>query len=275
MVTITVSCSGKITQNCADLSRRRLGDPFLANELSSFPPAPAQVEQPQLGDVLGAGVQAAEALLASGREGGPADVPDAERVEQPGPQVAGEGHPRVALDDAGQRVRAGLAVGEDGAGLAVRRDQQEPADRLVPVPRDRFGQHLPRVTGGHRRDMPDFYRTGPRISDLIRELGEVGDDRVVQVKQPFGLRERGRGGSEALAQRVQQVRPSGAVGRPPAFGHDVPVRHHHQAVQLDVGSFVHRVQESSDRGWIDPLIRWRAAWQGTRHDIRLESGCGR
>ncbi|HEX5302048.1 MAG TPA: hypothetical protein VFW50_34160 [Streptosporangiaceae bacterium] len=194
-------------------------------------------------------------------------MPDAERVEQPGPQVAGQGHPGVALDDAGQRVRAGLAVGEDGAWLAVGRDQQEPADRLVPVPADRFGQHLPVMTGCHRRDMPDFYRTGPRISDLSRELGEVVDDRIVQVEQSFRPREGRRGGGEGLAERIQQMRPLGAVRCPPALGHDVAVPHHHQAVHLDVGTLVQHVQESEDRGRIDLLIRRRATRQGTRHDV--------
>ena len=182
-----------------------------------------QVQQPELGDVLGAGVQAAEALLAPGREGMPADVPDAERVEQPGPQVAGQGHPRVALDDAGQRVRAGLAVGEDRAGIAVGRDQQEPADRLFRVTHDRLGQHLPGMTGGHRGDVPDLHRTAARVGDVRGEFGEVRDNRIVQIEQALGLRESRRGGGEALAERIQQLRPPGAVRRPPPLSHHPPV----------------------------------------------------
>ena len=69
------------------------------------PPASLQVQQPELGDVLGAGVQAAEALLSPRREGVPADMPDTERVEQPGPQVLGEGHPRVALSGLTDRIK--------------------------------------------------------------------------------------------------------------------------------------------------------------------------
>ena len=48
-----------------------------------------------------------------------------------------------------------------------------------------------------------------------------------------------------------------------------PCLHHHQAVHLDVRTLIQRVQEAEDRGRIDPLIRWRAARQGTRHDASL------
>jgi hypothetical protein len=109
----------------------------------------------------------------------PADVPDAERVEQPGSQVAGERHPRIALDDAGQRVRTGLAVGEDRAGLTVGRDEQEPADRLFRVAHDRLGQHFPGMTGGHRGHVPDLHRAAARVGDVRGEFGEVRDNRII------------------------------------------------------------------------------------------------
>ncbi len=253
----------------ADLLRRRLGHPCLGDELGSLPPAPLQVQQPELGDVLGAGVQAAEALLPPRREGVPADMPDTERVEQPGPQVLGEGHPRVALDDAGQRVRAGLAVGEDRARIAVGRDEQEPADRLRRVTHDRLAQHFAGMTAGHRGDVADSHRPAARVGDVRGELGEVRDNRIVQVEQALGLRECRRSGGEALAERVQQLRPPGAVGRPPPLSYHPPAPHHHEAVHLDARALIYRVQKAEDRGRIDPLIRWRTAGQGTRHDASL------
>ncbi len=269
LVAVALPPVGAGLARVADLLRRCLGHPLLGDELGSLPAAPLQVQQPELGDVLGAGVQATEALFAPGREGLPADMPDTERVEQPGPQVLGERHPRITLNDAGQRVRAGLAVGEDRAGLAVGRDQQEPADRLSRVTHDRLAQHVPGMTGGHRGDVPDFHRPAARVGDVPGELGEVRDNRVVQVEQALGLRERRRGGGEALAERVQQLRPPGAVRPPPSLSYHPPVPHQHQAVHLDARTLIHRVQEAEDRGRIDPLIRWRTSRQGTRHDASL------
>src|SRR5579863_5131311 len=200
----------------------------------------------------------------------PADVPDAQRVEQPGPQVAGQRHPRVALDDAGERVRARLVVGEDRAGIAVGRGQQEPADRLFRVMPERIAERLPGVTGSHRGDVPDLHRTAARVGDVRGEFGEVRDNRVVQVEQALGLREGRRGGGEALAERVEELWPTGAVRRPPPLSHHPSVHHHHQAVHLDVGALVEGIKQGEDRGRIDPLIGWRAARQGTWHNSTLE-----
>jgi hypothetical protein len=99
--------------------------------------------------------------------------------------------------------------------------------------------------------MPDLHRAAARVGDVRGELGEVRDDRVVQVEQALGLRERRRRGSEALAERIQQLRPPGAVRCPPPLGHHLPVAHHHEAVQFDVGALVEGVEEAEDRGRID------------------------
>ena len=72
-----------------DLPGRRLRDVALRQQLDVVPAAALQVQLAELGDVLGAGEQAAEALLPAGRPGQPADLADAERVEQPRPQVLG------------------------------------------------------------------------------------------------------------------------------------------------------------------------------------------
>jgi hypothetical protein len=252
---------GVLPVRILDLHRGRLGDPLLRYQLDAVPPAALQVQLPQLGDVLGAGVQAAEALLPPGRPGLPADMPDTERVEQAGPQILGQRHPGVALDDAGQRVRTGLVIGEDGAWLAVGRDQQEPAHRLGRVKGEGLARRLPGVTAGHRGDVPDFHRPAARIGDVAGELAEVRDDRVVKVQQALGLRERRGSGGEALAQRVQQLGPLGAVRCPPALCDYVTVAHHHQAVHLHAGMILDRVEEAEDRGRIDLLMLRGAARQ--------------
>src|SRR5438876_9309450 len=43
-------------------------------------------------------------------------------------------------------------------------------------------------------------------------------------------------------------------------------------VHLDVRTLIDSVQEAEDRGRIDLLIRWRAARQGSRHDVSLTGG---
>jgi hypothetical protein len=50
-----------------------------------------------------------------------------------GAQVPGQRHPRVALDDAGQRVRAGLAVGEHDAGQLAADGDRLPRSRPGPL----------------------------------------------------------------------------------------------------------------------------------------------
>jgi len=39
------------------------------------------------------------------------------------------------------------------------------------------------------------------------------------------------------------------------------VAHHHQAVHLDIRMIIHGVEEAEDRGRVDLLICWLAAWQ--------------
>src|SRR6185369_14893997 len=114
-----------------DLPRGRLADVALGDQLGVAPTATLQVQETQLGDVLGAREQAAESLFPAGWPGQPADLPYAERVEQPRPQVAAQRGAGGALDDGPQRVGARLAVREDGAGLFVRRDHQKTSHRLL------------------------------------------------------------------------------------------------------------------------------------------------
>ena len=188
-------------------------------------------------------------------------MPDTERVEQPWPQVLSQGHPGVALDDAGQRVRARLAVGEDRARLAVGRDEEESANWLHPVARDSLAQHFPGMAAGHRGDMPDPYRPATRVGNVSLELAEMRDDSIVQPEQALRLRERRSRGGEDLAERVQQLRPLSAIRRPPALRHHMSMPHHHQAVHLDIRMIIHGIEEAQDRSRVDLLIGRRATWQ--------------
>src|SRR4051812_5036097 len=83
-----------------DLPRRRLRDVARRQQLGVVPSAALQVQLTEFGDVLRAGEQAAEALLPSGRPGPPADLADAERLEQPRPQVLAQSHAGDPLNDA-------------------------------------------------------------------------------------------------------------------------------------------------------------------------------
>ena len=75
---------------------------------------------------------------------------------------------------------------------------------------------------------------------------------------PSAIGEADGGGGEALAQRVEDVRGLGVVGRPPAFRDDVPVPHEHEAVHAR-RSRVGRLDEGEDGGGRDALLLRRAA----------------
>src|SRR5205823_8177875 len=77
-----------------DLPGRRLLDVALGEQLVLAPAAPLQVQLPQLGDVLGAGEQAAEALLSARWPAQPLVLDDASRVGPTRPRVPGEAHAR-------------------------------------------------------------------------------------------------------------------------------------------------------------------------------------
>ena len=78
-----------------DLPGRGLLDVRLGDQLVLAPAAALQVELTELGDVLGAGEQAAEALLPAGRPALPTDLADAERVEQARAEVLAQPLPAL------------------------------------------------------------------------------------------------------------------------------------------------------------------------------------
>ena len=192
---------------------------------------------------------------------------DAERLEQPRPQVLDQALAAEPLHDGGQGVGARLVVGEDRARLPVRRDEQEPAHRLLRIQPDRPLERLLGVPAGHRRDVADPHRAAARIGDVGVELREVGEDSGVEIQQALVHREARRGRGEALAQRVEQVHPIRPVRRPPALGDDLPVADDHQAVQLDVGCRVDGVQEGGHARGVDALGAGRTAGELGGHSL--------
>lgn len=194
-----------------------------------------------------------EADLASGAVAHPAGRADAQRVQQPGPQVRGERPAGDPLDDRAQGVGVGLVVGEVSARVAVRREEQESAHGLGGVPGIGGVHGLALVAAGHGGQVADPHRPAAGVGDVRRELGEVGDHRGVEVDQALGLGEGGGGHGEVLAERVQQVRAAGGVRRPPARGDHSPVPEDHQAVGFDVGGGFEGVEEGVDAGGVHTL----------------------
>ena len=121
------------------LAAGRLGDPVLVGSSCRSPHQPAlQVELAELGDRLRGGVQSGEAEVAAGRMlcQPTGSMPSGSNSRGRGSRSGSGRTGRWTM--ARQRVGARLVVGEDRAGLLVRRDQQEAADRLVRVAADRL-----------------------------------------------------------------------------------------------------------------------------------------
>ena len=189
----------------------------------------------------------------------PAHPADAERREQPGGEVVDQALARLPLHDRGQRVRARLVVREPAARLVLRRDPQETSDQVVRVAAEHPLDGLGVVSAGHRGDVTDQHRPAALVGDVGVQLREVGQHGPVQIQQTLRHGEPGRGGGEALAERVEQVHPLRRVRRPPALGDHVTVAQQHQAVQLHLGVGVHLVEEGLDPGRVDALGAGRAA----------------
>ena len=140
-------------------------------------------------------------------------------------------------------VGARLVVGEHAARLPIRRDQQEAAYGFGWIERQCSLGSLLEMPASHRGHVTDQDRPTPPISDLTVEFGKVGEHSRVKVKQPFGDGERRGSRSEALAERVEQVRLLRQVRRPPTLGHDLAVPDDDQAVHLDVRRRFHFVEK--------------------------------
>src|SRR5690606_18514656 len=156
-----------------DVRARGAGGPALRQQPAPVADAVVEIQPAEPGDRVRGRVQPAEADLASGAVAHPAGRAYAQRVQQPGPQVRGEGPAGDPLDDRTQRVGVGLVVGEVGARVAVRREEQESAHGLGRVPGVGGVHGLALVAAGHGGQVADPHRPAAGAGDVRRELGEV------------------------------------------------------------------------------------------------------
>ncbi len=214
-------------------------------------------------------METGETQFAALAVGQPAEVLDVhpERVQQPGAQVLQQTLAGGALDDRGDRERAGLVVAEQGARFGVRRDPQETPHDVAGRVGGGLLDRLLAVTAGHVRDVPDEDAPRPLVGDVGVELGEVRQHGGVEVDEPLGHGEPEGRGREALGQRVEQVRAVGVERRPPALGHDVTVAQDLQAVRFDPGRALEGVDERGEAARVHPLGRRGAAREGPRGHV--------
>src|SRR5579864_1423749 len=232
-----------------NLLRCGFSHPALGKQLIVVPPPAPQVQLAEFCDVFGSSVQATVALLPTG-EGLPTHLSDAEWIEQTGPQVPRKRHSGFALDNARQRVRARLVIREHGARRAIRRDEEETADRLLGVELERAPESFVLMAAGHRGDVAYTHRAATHITDVPVELREVRHHGVVQAQQALSRGKTGCCRSKRLAQRVQPMWSFRRVWTPPAFRHNMTVSHEHQAMHLDVRASFKLVEERKNSGWI-------------------------
>ncbi len=246
-----------------DVHTAGLGHPPFGQQPFALPHPVPQVQQTEPGDRLGGGVQAAEAQLAPRPVPRPRHLFDAQRVQQPRPQVLGQRLTGDPLEYRRQRVRRGLVVREHGPRIPVGRQQQEAPDRFVPVQRQRPFVGLLVVPAGHRRHVAYEHRAAARVGDVGRELREVRDHRVVQPDQPLGDREAGGSRREALAEGVQEMDAVRRVRRPPPGRHHVVVPQDHETVRLDARGGFESVEECLDTRGVHALGGGGTRGQGT------------
>jgi hypothetical protein len=254
-----------------DVRARRLGHPPGRQQPLAVPHAAVQVQLAEPGDRVGGGVQAAETRVAALRKLQPGGLPDTQRIEQPRPQVLRQRLAGQLLHDRGKRVRGRLVIGKDRARIPIRRKQEETAHGLIRVTFDGRAPGVGEVAAGHRGDVPHQDGTAAGIGDVGRELREVGDHGGIQVQQPLGGGQAGRGAGEALTERVQQMHPGRPVWRPPAGGDQPAMTQDHHAVRFDVRRRLEGIKECPDAARVDALSGGSALPQrlrphGTNHN---------
>ena len=120
------------------------------------------------------------------------------------------------------------------------------------------------MPAGHGRHVPDEHRPAAGVGDVAVELGEVGEHVASRSSRPSATANAGGGRGEALAERVEQMRPVRRVRRPPALGDHLAMPHDHQAVRLDAGRRLQRVEERADTSRVHSLRGGCALGQGSR-----------
>ena len=241
-----------------DVHRRRVGDPPLGQQPATVPHAVVEVQLTEPGDGVEVGVHAGEAHVETGAQLCPAQVGDADRVEDARPQVVDEPFAGQVLQDRRQGDHRRLVVGEQRARLGVGRDLQEAADGVGAVDRQRFEVRLPVVTGGHRGDVPDLHPARRRVDAVEQRRRQVIAHQVVERQAALAELQPERGAGERLAQRVHEPAAIAGVWRPGALDDPPAVAVDDQPVRLDPRVALDTVEEGGDPTWIDALCGWAA-----------------
>ncbi len=165
----------------------------------------------------------------------------------------------MPLHDCTKRVRAWLVVGEHRAWRPLGRDEQESADGFARVKLLRLLDCLCFVSTGHGRDVANLHRPAAWIGNVGIQLGEMRQNRIVELQHAFGSRKaRGRR-SERLAQRVEAMDSISAIWVPPAFCDHMAVTEQHEAVHLNIRSLLQCIEEPEHARGIHLVVASRAA----------------
>ena len=194
----------------------------------------------------------------------PLGVVDAHRLEHPVVEQLRQTASGDPFHHPGQDARGRVVVGVPGPLGLGERHPQEALDQVVRFQPPGLGQTVGAVPGGHGQQVVHGDPAALRGDVGRNVVGQHVHHPIVQRQEPVGDREPHRDRGERLGQRVEQMRSSGRVRRPPAFGDDVTVAHDHDGVQLH-GSLLDPVEQRRDRPGRDPRRRrCRARQQGRR-----------
>ena len=229
-----------------DLLARGHGDVVARDELPPVPDAALEPELRERGDLLDAQPEAPPADVDAVGVALPRDFAEAQRIEEPRPQVFRNPQARDLLDHRGEHERRAGVVGELHAGLVRQLVLEEAAHPVAPrIARLVALQRAAGVAGGHREQMAE--RDPPHaLGDLRREaVRKEVDEPVVDGEQPLALRDADGGGDEALAQREELMRCIGGMRSPMAFGDDLAMPQQQIAVHAVAvpGEGVERLRE--------------------------------
>ena len=232
--------------------------PLGGQQLFALPLAPLQIQLPEAGDRLRRDAQPESAVRDALGIGAPGRLHDAQRVQQPRAQIVQQVLPGDRVHNRRQHVRGGRVVVEVRARLVGHGEiQKDLRQRRGGIERKR-AQILPDMAGRHGQQIADAHGLKLPGRFLGHGIGEERDDLVMNIQMSLIDCKADAGRGETLAQGEQRVDEFGAVGRPPALGHDVTVAQDHQAVHvLDPG--VERLDEVGDRSGRNALLLRRTA----------------
>ena len=238
-----------------DLHRGRVGDPTRGQEATPVPHTVVEVQLSEPGDGVEVRVHAREAQIESTLGLPPAEVADAERIEDAGSQVVDDRFTGEALQDRGERQHRRLVVGEQRARLGVGRDREETVHGVGRIDRRCFHEGFAVVPRRHRRDVADPHPASRVRGVVVEQLREMVAHQVVE-RQPTlpDLQPECRAG-ERLAQRIHEAAAVAGVWRPVALDDPVSVPLDDQPMRFDPGITFDDVEECGDPLGSDPLRR--------------------